>query len=314
MRTLIQIVTAVCDEIGLPRPASVISSPDGTSRQLLALANREGAELAARDYGQQGWPILRKEHTFQVQSTGLIPDCSYVEGSNLITIGTPPTQAPVAGWVLSVSGGSNATAFPYPTYIESVAGSIITVSNVATSTNSNLSMAFGQESYDMPSDFSYIINQTEWDRNYRWQMLGPVSPQEWQVLKSGLSPTGPRRRFRIMEGKFYIDPIPYDSNTLVYEYYSNAWCMSSTGTPQTQWMADTDVPILPDDLFILGLKWRFLRAKVFDYTQEYSEYEARVQSLMARAAAGRILPLNATPGDVVLLGNQNIPDTGFGTV
>jgi len=312
MQPLATILNTVCDEIGLPRPAQYISSVDPTARQLVALAQREGNELSMRPGAWEGWPILRKEYTFQIQSTGLITNCSYTSGSNIITIGTPPTQAPQVGWVLSISGGSNATGFPYPTTVTNVAGSTITVSSSATASNTNVSLAFGKESYSLPSDFQHFINQSQWDRGYRWQLQGSMSAQEWQVLKSGLSPTGPRRRFRIMGGLLYVDPIPYDSNTLVYEYYSNGWCSSSGGTPQSSWLADTDLPILPDDLFILGVKWRILAAKGMDYDQEYKTYEDMVQSIMGRIAGARILPLNNTSSGINLISNAQIPDTGFG--
>jgi hypothetical protein len=46
--TLLTILQDVCDEIGLPRPSTVISNTDGTVRQLLALSNRSGKMLAQR--------------------------------------------------------------------------------------------------------------------------------------------------------------------------------------------------------------------------------------------------------------------------
>ena len=38
-------------------------------------------------------------------------------------------------------------------------------------------------------------------------------------------------------------------------------------------LADTDTPRLPDDLFVLGIKWRFLAAKGFDYSEERAAYD-----------------------------------------
>lgn len=312
MRTLRDIIWAVCDEVGLPRPASITTSSDQTARQMLALANREGFEISQRSSGLGSWNELRKEYTFQVQSTGVIPNCTITQGSNIITIGTPPTQAPQVGWVLSASGGSNATGFQYPASIVSVVGSTITMSSASTISATNTSLAFGQESYSMPSDYNYMINQTQWDRGYRWQVIGPLNPQEWQVLKSGLSPTGPRRRYRIMGNKFYVDPIPYDSNTLVFEYYSKSFCQSSTGVAQTSWQADTDVPVIPDELFILGLKWRFLSAKGFDYSQEYKTYDDMVTSLLGHNMGAKVLPLNTQAMAPMLINNMQVPDTGFG--
>lgn len=56
--TLLTIVQDAADVIGLPRPSSVIGSTDQQVRTLLALANREGKELAKRG---DGWQALVKE-------------------------------------------------------------------------------------------------------------------------------------------------------------------------------------------------------------------------------------------------------------
>lgn len=60
--TLMQQVTA---ELNLAIPAAVISSADQTTKQLLALANREGQELA-KNYD---WPVLQNEYTFNLVNT-----------------------------------------------------------------------------------------------------------------------------------------------------------------------------------------------------------------------------------------------------
>ena len=42
-----------------------------------------------------------------------------------------------------------------------------------------------------------------------------------------------------------IDPTPFDNGSqIVFEYVSNGWCQNaSTGAPQLQWEADTDVGV-----------------------------------------------------------------------
>lgn len=99
--TLLAMAKQACGEAGLPMPSSLMTT-DVTATQLLALANREGRDCARAANGAGGWQALRKEYTFNVQSTGIIPNCSYTAGSNLITIGTPPTQAPQVGWPLRI--------------------------------------------------------------------------------------------------------------------------------------------------------------------------------------------------------------------
>lgn len=176
-----------------------------------------------------------------------------------------------------------------------------------------INLAIGVDNYDFPSDFSYIIPDTEWSRSYRWQLLGPLSAQEWQVLKSGLSPTGPRTRWRIMSGRIYFDPVPAQVQQISFEYYADTWACSAAGVPQNKFIADSDLFLLPDDAFELGLKWRFLRAKGLDYAQEYKDYVYCIEREKSWAGSVRNLPLNASsPRGINLLSSNNIPDTGFG--
>ena len=58
--TLLTMIQDSADEIGLPQPAAVFSSTDQTVRQMLALANREGRQLAQR----YKWQALTKEASF----------------------------------------------------------------------------------------------------------------------------------------------------------------------------------------------------------------------------------------------------------
>ena len=58
--TLLTIVQSAADVIGVPRPSTVVSSTDQQVRTLLALANREGEDLAAR----YSWQALIKEVTW----------------------------------------------------------------------------------------------------------------------------------------------------------------------------------------------------------------------------------------------------------
>ena len=63
---LLDLIGDVSEQIGLLRPASVISSLDQRVRQLLSLANREGQELATGDSVNRAcfWSALDTEATF----------------------------------------------------------------------------------------------------------------------------------------------------------------------------------------------------------------------------------------------------------
>jgi hypothetical protein len=310
--SLLTLVGRACSEMGLVAPTSVIGNLDQQIVQFLALATREGREQFQMGTTIGGWQALRQEYTFAVQSSGILLGCSITANSNIVTV--PAGNNIALGWVVSNSGASNASGFVYPTTVTQIIDAThVQVSNASTVTNTNISLAFGKDTYPMPADYDHMIPQTQWDRGFRWQLLGPMSPQEWQVLKSGLSPTGPRRRYRLMGGNFVVDPVPYDTNTLVFEYYCNSWVQSAAGAAQHAWAADTDFFVLDDDALVLGLIWRFRRAKGLDYDEEKDAWEQRIELVKARQAGARTLPLNATAGGVRLLNNQNVPDTGFGS-
>jgi hypothetical protein len=60
--SLLSIIQGAADLLSLSRPSVVVASPDQQIRQLLALANLEGEELAKRP--SRGWQALTKELTF----------------------------------------------------------------------------------------------------------------------------------------------------------------------------------------------------------------------------------------------------------
>lgn len=306
-KNLLAMVQQACDEMGIARPSSIFGNTDNTARQLLALAQREGQEVSTAASRNGGWDELRGEYTFNTAGVSGFTG-NITSGSPIITNISINTSAFTAGWITT-----NAN-FPTLTSILSIdSSSQVTMSANATATSAGTGLTFGAQSYALPTDFGYFITQTFWDRAFRWQLLGPMSAQEWQVLKSGISPTGPRRRFRVMGNLFYIDPVPTQVNQEVYEYYSNQWCQSLTSTGQTKWTADTDYYNLDDDSFILGLQYRYKQKKGLSYDQEYKDWDDRISRLLARNGGNRNLPLNASASGVRLLNNNNTPDTGYGS-
>lgn len=160
-----------------------------------------------------------------------------------------------------------------------------------------ITMVNGQAAYDFPLDFDSYMPDTIWNRDQRWPVQGPLTAQEWQTLKSGFINVFPFQRYRVMDGQIYFDPVPdvtYAGQALTIEYQSKAWCQSAGGVAQTSWQADTDTFKLPDDIMVLGVKWRFLAAKRMDYSEEKLAWAASVDRELARAYVGRSLPMNVS--------------------
>lgn len=309
--TLLTIIQDACAELSLAIPQTVVGNRDPQVSQLLALSNREGMEFAGMQGQWSGWPELRQEYLFQLVPASGGNNGVYVGNttinSNVLT-GFTSTTGILVGY--GVSGGSILTG----AIVSAVSPTTVTLNTPANATSTAQNFSFGQIAYNLPADIQMFIAATWWDRNFRWQMLGPISAQEWQTIVSGICPVGPRLRFRVMDGQMWIQPPPgaQQTDTVAYEYTSTNWCKSSTGTSQPRWSADTDTYAWPEQTQVLGVKWRFLRAKGLDYTEEVRTYENAVQRQIARSGGNKTLALNSREYGQHLLGWANIPSTGFG--
>lgn len=323
--SLLSVVQQTFGEIGLPIPATVVGNTDANVIKALALANRAGIELRDVTKASDYWPALRKQFLFNLFGIGPFSG-TFTYNSNVIMGITGVNLAGVLpNWQISSKFALNDTMV---VSVNAGAGTVTMSQNAnvtqAQGSGVDTSLAFGQEAYPLPSDLNYFIPQTGWDRNFRWQLLGPVDAQEWQVLKSGISPVGPRLRYRLMAGQIYMNPAPYIptgqsspiSDLIVMEYASYFWVAQNaapTTAVQTSFVLDSDIAVIPEDLITLSLKWRMLKAIGTAWADEWQEYDDKVATITGRATMARNLPLNARASGIRLLNSQNVPDTGFGS-
>lgn len=226
--SLLTIIQDTCSEIGIDAPSSVIGNTDRTAKQMLALSNRSGKQLAQRF----AWQELIKEAT-------------------------------------------------HTTVAAELQGDIETI---------------------MPG-FNWYLYETLWNRTTRDRVWGPLYPHEWQFLKAS-NVTGPFPEFRIRGKNLYMLPVPTAGQTIGLEYVSRYWCESSGGTDQEKWAADSDMGILPEDMLTIDLKWRFLKAKGLDYSEEMRDAELYINNAIARSGGRRVINL-AEPA-------RSYPDSRYG--
>ena len=302
MATMLQLVQQATAEMGLAVPSTVAGNTTQDVTQLLALLNAVGYELTAPQYF---WQALSTEYAFYsqyVQTTGDI-----VDGSAVIT-NIPSTAGIVAGsWSASASGvQTNAV-------VQSVdSATQVTLNQECLNTIVGASITFGQTKYALPADYVALANRTQWDKSNHWEMLGPETAQQWQWLKSGYISTGPRIRWRILDGTFQIWPILGTNEYLGYEYFSSYWARSSIGTAKAAFTADTDTCIYPDRLMVLGLKKKYFEVKGFDTT--YFDRDYQMQLGIAKANDSAAPNLSFAPRiSTILIGWENIPDSGYGS-
>ena len=297
--TMLELVQQVTAELNLAVPTYVAGNTNQDVQQVLALMNRAGFDLVK----EHDWQALELEYRFY--TTAITTTCDTINNTyNLLNVG-------------NVTGLNNnysvvGTNVPQDTYVESVAGSTVVVSQLASATSIGGTVTFSQTKYDLPPDFETITDNTHWDKTKHWQMLGPEDAQQWQWLKSGYISTGPRIRWRILGGQFQIWP-PYNTQEyLGFEYRSKGWARSAAGAVKNSFTADTDTTVFDDTVLVLATKLKYFQVKSFDTTALMQDYMRYLNVAKANDKGSATLSFAPYPSKV-LIGYANIPDTGYGS-
>ena len=296
---MLELVQQVTSELNLAVPTFVAGNSSQDVQQILALMNRAGYDLIK----EHDWQALELEYRFY--TTAITTTCDTVNGTyNLLNV------ANTTGLdnTYSIVG----TAIPQDTYVESVAGSTVTASSLATASSIGGTVTFSKTIYPLPPDYETITDNTHWDRTKHWQMLGPVDAQQWQWLKSGYISTGPRVRWRILGNTFQIWP-PYNTQeNLGFEYRSKGWARSAAGAVKNSFTVDTDTTVLDDAIIVLLTKLKYFQIKSFDTTSLQQDYSRYLSVAKANDKGSATLSFAPQPS-AVLIGWANIPDTGYGS-
>jgi hypothetical protein len=297
--TMVELIQECTKELGIPTPSSVAGNNSQDVVQLLALMNAGGYELLRR----ADWRELTRQHTFYTEATTATGN--WVNGVAAIT-----GLASTAG--LDTTYQVQGVGIPNATYITSVGPTSVTLNYQTTETVVGGQVIFQKVKYGLPADYVSTVNRTHWDKSKRWEMLGPESPQQWEWLLSGYISTGPRIRWRLLGKYFQIWPGMNGGELLGFEYRSKAWVEAADGTPKNSFTADDDTCIYPDRLMVLSTKLKYFEAKGFDTTALYRDYLMEFETAVAQDTAAANLSFAPRPG-TVLIGYDNIPDSGYGT-
>jgi hypothetical protein len=238
---MLQLVNQVQSELNLAITPNVAGNPSQDTQQILALMNRAGYDLVK----EHNWQALELEYRFY--TTAITTTCDTVANTyNLLNV------ANTTG--LDNNYSIVGTAIPQDTYVNSVQGTTVTASQLASSTSVGGSVTFSRTKYPLPDDYETVTDNTHWDKTKHWQMLGPVDAQQWQWLKSGYISTGPRVRWRILGNEFQIWP-PYNTQEyLGFEYRSKGWVRSANNQVKNSFTNDDDTSVLDDTIIVLATK------------------------------------------------------------
>ena len=296
--TLLQLVQQATGEMGLTQPTQVVGNTAADVVQIYSLMNSIGYEIQ-RDHN---WEALDKEYRFYTVYTTLT--CTLVANSTSVT--TLEATTGLSNLYIVTGTGIN-----QDTYVNTVTGlHTLTLSQAATQSGV-FTLYFSQAKYPLPADWDRQVDRTHYDKSKRWEMLGPTDAQQWQFLKSSYISTGPRIRYRILGGYFQVWPAVTTAEYLGFEYMSNQWANSASGTAQSSFLADTDTCIFPDRLMVTALKKKYFEIKGFDATAFTRDYLQQLSFAKANDSGSATLSFAPVPS-TILIGFENIPDANYG--
>ncbi len=146
----------------------------------------------------------------------------------------------------------------------------------------------------VPSDFDRFAGEpTMWLASQ--PIGGPLGPGDWAHTQA-YAPHQPYPSFRLMRGSIWFTPQGPTTESVTYEYQSNAFVKHADvdGVPvadSDRFTADTDTTYLPERLIrLFAIAW-WKHAKGFDYAEDMSTAERELEREAGRdGGMGDIVP------------------------
>ena len=139
----------------------------------------------------------------------------------------------------------------------------------------------------VPGDFERLTQGSP-VRLGRVPIRGALSDAEMNLKRSAPITSPPR--FQLLGTILDVAPAPTGAVTL--EYVSGYWIKSADTIPvyRATFLADSDTSLIPEEIILQGLVWRWKRLKGLAYQDELDQYE---QAVNYHARADRALRLPA---------------------
>lgn len=167
-----------------------------------------------------------------------------------------------------------------------------------------VSLAQESQTAMVASDLDHFINDTFWNRSQKRRLYGPKTPEEWQLIKGAVT-SAVFNTYTYMGNAILINPVPAAGETFAYEYVSNQYCLSAALAVQAVWTADTDTPRLREELFTLGVIYRYKKGRGLPFADDFSEYDMQVQEALMLDKPKRVIGMS---GDHVVSHGISVPE------
>jgi hypothetical protein len=156
-----------------------------------------------------------------------------------------------------------------------------------------------------------MIDKTLYNRTQQKRILGPLSPQAWARLKSEQGSGVSELYYRLRGDALMFASAPSAGESVYFEYVDKRAISNSDASAFTEdFESDLDVPRLPDALFILGVRWRFLQSKGLEYGEAFRGYEDQIETYIGDQQPAENLSVNPY-GSRDLFSDGYVPEGNF---
>lgn len=154
------------------------------------------------------------------------------------------------------------------------------------------SLAQEQQTGMVPTDFDHFVDETFFNRSRQQALVGPLTAQEWQIQKSVVSSVL-TDAFRRRGNHILIVPVPPAGHVFSFEYVSKNWVdTDADGEGEADAFGnDNHASLIDDELHVLGLIWRFKRARGLSYGEDFNTYESAFARLKGTDGGKRVMDL-----------------------
>lgn len=173
--------------------------------------------------------------------------------------------------------------------------------------------AVGVAQYSLPADFGREVGDTLYVASQYSQLRGSLTPADWQRQRNSFASQTGKYRYRIFGLPLAINfsGTPQVVEQVIMEYQTTYRVRQADATYKNTFYADTDVSLIDEELLKKGLKWRLMRRKGLDYSEEFNDYEIQRAQFLAQGLGMGSIPVATRSSDEMELGYY-IPENGYG--